>query len=518
MSKRLLIAIGMALLAAAVAGESSAAASPARFQYEVCDSVLPGGGTPAVRFVQNPGTAFAASNTCSQPGGSLSIAVTGTIESTFALWSVGVPVVPGGRIESERVSANYCSRGTGTRGFAFSNDPGPWPSDVCIDLDKDLEGGGGNGWIFLGCTDPAHQTCSPGASISAHYIAATEVDPVPPEVKDLGGSLLGGGELRGHQTLGADLADAGGGLSEEAVYVNGVLALPARRESCATAFANNLSVYGSVATSVSPCPPARHLEWNLDTQAYPFRDGANRVEVCGLDFATLDEPNRGCSAPQVVQVDNSCTPSAVPGGELLSASFDASHSDTYTAAYGKGTRLSGSLATDAGDPVPGATLCLKVATLGIDGSPQPVGALTTDANGEFSYEVPPGPDRQIVIGYRHDSRQVARALRFYAHVRPSLRLAPAKLRNGQTVQMWGRLPGPRPGRRVVVMQANAPGSKRWITFRKATSDESGVFRARYRFTSTTRRIRYRFRAVVPAQDSYPYAGGSSEPASVLVTP
>jgi hypothetical protein len=240
--------------------------------------------------------------------------------------------------------------------------------------------------------------------------------------------------------------------------------------------------------------------------------------VCGSDFATVSDPNRGCSAPQSVEVDNSCTPSAIDGGELLSAEFQGSHSDSYTAAPGKGAVIAGQLTTNADDPVAGATLCVKEATPGLDDAPRPVSALKTDANGDFSYEVKPGADRQVVIGYRHDSRQVARSVRFFARVRPSLKLSPGRLRNGQTVHMWGQLPGPSAARRVVVMQANVAGTKRWITFRKATSGGSGVFRAKYTFKSTTRRIRYRFRALVPTQDDYPYVGGASAPASVVVRP
>jgi hypothetical protein len=71
---------------------------------------------------------------------------------------------------------------------------------------------------------------------------------------------------------------------------------------------------------------------------------------------------------------------------------------------------------------------------------------------------------------------------------------------------------------VVVLQANVLGSKRWITFRKATSGHKGVFKANYRFTSTTRATSYRFRAVVPTQAGYPWAQGHSKPLVVRVAP
>jgi hypothetical protein len=123
-----------------------------------------------------------------------------------------------------------------------------------------------------------------------------------------------------------------------------------------------------------------------------------------------------------------------------------------------------------------------------------------------------------MLGYRHDSFQVARDVRYFSHVAPSLVASPEELRNGSKVELSGMLPQPSAARRVVVLQANVKGSKRWITFRRATTGERGGFKAAYLFHSTTRKTIYRFRAVVPAQDDYPYVEGHSKPVSVLVRP
>jgi hypothetical protein len=69
----------------------------------------------------------------------------------------------------------------------------------------------------------------------------------------------------------------------------------------------------------------------------------------------------------------------------------------------------------------------------------------------------------------------------------------------------------------VVLQAGTVGSQRWITFQKATTNSKGVFRAAHRFSATSRRTRYRFRAVVPRQAGYPWVAGHSKPLEVLVT-
>jgi hypothetical protein len=321
---------------------------------------------------------------------------------------------------------------------------------------------------------------------------------------------------RGRQRLEVEAHDVGGGLSSVFVSVNGLPAAQPKLLNCNVAYTENPSVAGTVAAQVTPCPADASAAWTLDTGAYPFRNGPNRVQVCASDFATLSDPNTGCLPTQVVDVDNSCAESPVAGGEVLSAQFAGSHSDTMTVRYGKAAAIQGRLTTDAGDPVRGATLCVKSQTIAADHGLASVGSVLTDAEGGYRYELAPGPNREVVIGYRHDSKQVARDVRYYAHVQPTLKLAPGLVHNGERVRLWGSLPGPRAGRRVVVLQANAPGSKRWITFRRATTSADGGFRSGYRFSSTTRRTRYRFRAVVPRQDDYPWVEGHSMPVAVVV--
>jgi hypothetical protein len=267
---------------------------------------------------------------------------------------------------------------------------------------------------------------------------------------------------------------------------------------------------------VAPCPSEGEATWTLDTGAYPFRDGANSVQVCASDFATLSDPNTTCSTPRIVAVDNSCTESGVPGGEVLSAQFERSNAEEVTVGYGRPAVVAGKLANNAGDPIRGARLCVKMATIGVGDRAASVGSVTTDAEGRYRYEVPPGPNREVTLGYRHDSLQIARDVRYYAHAQPSLHVSNASVRNGDRVRFWGELPGPRNAGRVVVLQAGTVGSKRWITFRKATTKARGVFRASYHFTQTTRKTRYRFRAVVARQDGYPWVAGHSEPVKVLV--
>jgi hypothetical protein len=504
-----------------VVSPASAAAAPARYVFEMCDSALPGGGVSGVGYFQSPANGpFDATDNCSQPTGSLAISQTGFTPSQYAYWRLPIAPPPGGRMESITITALSCG-GAGTVAFAFFESWPPsdtWPTTDCqleqvrtFSLDNPVF----PFWVWLGCDSNNSEGC-PGSWIYAHYFATTEVDPVAPTLAGLEGSLLSGDTVRGHQTLSVKAHDEGGGISNVSVSVNGLPAAQPQVSNCDVAQVNNPSVQGTVAAAITPCPTETKADWTLDTQAYPFHDGENTVQVCASDFATLSNPNTTCSPAQTVDVDNSCTESPVSGGETLSAQFSASKSDTITVGYGKDAAVTGQLTDSTGDPVPGATLCVKMQALGVEPSASPVGTVTTDANGSYIYKVPPGPDRAVVIGYRHDAFQVEREVRYYAHAGPSLKLAPRSLADHHRVRFWGQVPGPNGGGRVIVLQANVPGSRQWITFRKATTNSEGDFQSAYKFTSTTRTTTYRFRAVVPAQSDYPWVEGASRPAKVLV--
>ncbi len=146
----------------------------------------------------------------------------------------------------------------------------------------------------------------------------------------------------------------------------------------------------------------------------------------------------------------------------------------------------------------------------------PVGTATTDAHGHFVYTVPKGPNRRVLVGYRHDSFQVARSIRYYAHAKPTIHISPGRVGHGGGIRIRGKLPGAQGKGRVVVLQASALHSRRWFTFRRATTNKHGVFHGRYRFGATTRTITYRIRAVVPRQRGYPWEVGHSKPALVKV--
>ncbi len=178
--------------------------------------------------------------------------------------------------------------------------------------------------------------------------------------------------------------------------------------------------------------------------------------------------------------------------------------------HGKRGTTSGRLATSQGAPI-AETAVIVEAQARSGGSFAPVGSARTDAQGRFRFALPPGPSR--TVRYRYDGTNTIRpaAAEITTRVPALARLSAdrRRLRNGQTVRFTGRLLGkPIPaGGKVVALQAKV--GRKWRTFATPRANVKGVFRHRYRFTSTTGTRRYAFRAVVAREDAYPYEEGRS---------
>lgn len=517
------LAFLLCLFGLAVAA-TPAAAAPSKFIYLLCDPALPGGNPPAARFTVNPGVPFTPFQTCAQPGGSIGITETGSTAGQFAWWSFAIPATPGGYVEAATVSGSASGLGPGNN-HTYAYEQG-WPVNGAGESRRVFQNSEGEApfyfsydifRIFLNCDGNYAPGCGAGPTIAIHDIAATEVDLNPPVLASISGSLLAPGVLRGHQELSAVAGDIGGGVSRLEVLVNGIPAPSPTLAPCAVVAVANPSYTGIAAITPSPCPPQLKANWTLDTAASPFQQGANTVQVCASDFSTITEATKVCSLPRALAVDNSCTESPVAGGQMLSAEFARSHNQEVTVPFDKGARVRGDLANDSGEPISGATICVQLETPGSPRGLVPVGTATTDASGHYTYDIHPGPNRRVLIGYRHDSFQVGRSIRYYSHVRPTIKLSAGKLHNGDVLKIKGKLPGGhRAAGRVVVLQAGALHSKKWYPFGETTTNAEGRYHYEYRFVNTTTKTTYGIRASVPRQDDYFYRGGHSKTALVEV--
>jgi hypothetical protein len=194
---------------------------------------------------------------------------------------------------------------------------------------------------------------------------------------------------------------------------------------------------------------------------------------------------------------------------LASGSLQLSH--------GKRLGSAGRVTTGQGQPLDGVDVT-------VEGQPRSggpfvrLGVARTDAQGTFRFAIPAGPSRTVRYSYdgsntiRPSTAQLVTKVKAAARLRVNKR----KLRNGQVVRFSGRLLGkPIPsGGKLVALQAKV--GRRWRTFATPRASAKGVFRHRYRFTSTTGLRRYAFRAVVAREAAYPYEAGVSRTVKVTV--
>ncbi len=190
-----------------------------------------------------------------------------------------------------------------------------------------------------------------------------------------------------------------------------------------------------------------------------------------------------------------------------------------TVAHGRGARLRGTLLTRDGRPVPRAAVAIWAATAVPGASAARVGTTRTDARGRLSWRVPSGPGRRLVLRYGGTGRvlgaQASAALRVPA--RTTLGATPRTNRVGGTARFSGRLLGghlPRGGK-LVLVQAHVP-RRGWQTFAATRASRTGRWATRYRFRATVGTVRYRIRAIVPAEAAYPFGRAVTRPVQITV--
>lgn len=184
--------------------------------------------------------------------------------------------------------------------------------------------------------------------------------------------------------------------------------------------------------------------------------------------------------------------------------------------FGSTAQVVGRLVDTNGVGIAGANVQVLATTpLGTE---QPIGAVTTDAEGRYRYLAAGSTNRTLRFVYG-GSQVILPTESHLAMTVPAaldLRVDRKRLRNGQTVTFSGplmTLPTP-PGGKLIEMQVRLPG--RWETFRTVRSDDAGRWSARYRFRRTSGVQHYRFRARLPEEGNYPFTVGVSQVATVRV--
>jgi hypothetical protein len=359
---------------------------------------------------------------------------------------------------------------------------------------------------LLRCTAPgAGQPCGRAGQDSAHaYVRGVYLrteDRSAPTLTITGGSLLDGEVVRGVRGLTFDASDAGSGIRKVFVVANGTELVTDIR---------NCAVADGFATALSPCPLTTTESAAVPTASAAFVTGPdNYVSACVEDLASDGFANRTCE-PRQVWVDNACPASSVGGGTALSAGFASGQAGLARSDHAGVIR--GAIAGVGA----GATVC---ALSRVNGGPITVDATaTTAADGSYVLRLAPGPSREVFVHYVSGDTVVARhGLSLSSAVRPQLAVKPTHgVRDHDRLYFQGRLPGPACSERLVKVQAKL-GKKRWQVFRTDRTDADCRFAARYKLRATDNARRYRFRALVPQAEGYPYLRGASRTFKVKIS-
>jgi hypothetical protein len=191
---------------------------------------------------------------------------------------------------------------------------------------------------------------------------------------------------------------------------------------------------------------------------------------------------------------------------------------TKTVGFGHGALVRGTLRNAAGQPVAGAELRLLVRELRLGSHYADRGAITTTADGRFSFRITRGASRRVRIAYRAYAGDAGLTAKSDITLKTKARITmkvPRRVRSHGTARFRGSLRGRPlpPGGVTLELQAYQPG-RGWRTVKTTRTRKSGTYSTRYRFNSGFGHFTFRIR--LRPNDSYPYSRGTSRPVRVRV--
>jgi 5-hydroxyisourate hydrolase-like protein (transthyretin family) len=179
-------------------------------------------------------------------------------------------------------------------------------------------------------------------------------------------------------------------------------------------------------------------------------------------------------------------------------------------------RVAGRLVNRDGQGIAGAEV--RVLSSSSVNPEQLIAGLQTDRDGRFRYRAAGSTSRTLRFAYAGSPLilPAERTIEMRVPAQTSLRVNRSRVLNGQSVTFSGRLrtqPAPASGK-LIELQVRL--SDRWQTFRTSRTDGTGRWAIRYRFKRTRGVQRFRFRARLPHEASYPFAPGRSNSLTVRV--
>ena len=254
-------------------------------------------------------------------------------------------------------------------------------------------------------------------------------------------------------------------------------------------------------------------------------DHALAPGVWELEATATDQAGNSTVSDRTISQDPAIINLPLRGQSRIEASVAGVPGDAASAAsevsVGHGARcvVAGRVLDRDGQPEVAAFVSVQVQTRVPGAQWTQLGGFETDGRGRFSIQLPAGPGRRIRISYSGNHRNFPSTATVTMRVpaRSTVRSTPARLRVGSVARFAGQLEGGwiPSGGKLVLVQALIP-HRGWQTFAAARAHADGRWAARYRFRAAVGRVRYRIRAVVPAEAAYPFSAFTSKPIGVVV--
>jgi hypothetical protein len=370
----------------------------------------------------------------------------------------------------------------------------------------------GDSTITIGdrCVLVVNASCffaSPLGILTVASLSLTLHDDEQPSLSFAGGRILLPGAQSGTEDVTFSASAHQSGIAEVDAYLGSTLVGSDAYQSTQCSY-----------TTFDPCPQKIDDNLKVDTRWVP--DGTYPLI---LEARDASGNTVSVESGNLITVANGASPSGAAQGASASSrapgppnghnattraqiTYLSGQNGKMTVAGRQATNVSGRLTDQTGTSIPGATLDVLSQTVGSSAAFAVLGHATTDANGVYTFRVPPGPSRVIRTGYRafaNDSGYDATTdLTESVTATTSLSVTPKRL-HGRTFTFDGQVHADNfpPGQQVEI-QALVGSTWSHVTFARVAAN--GRFKARYRLKHHYHHVTFIFRATPVTSPIWPY--------------
>jgi hypothetical protein len=281
-----------------------------------------------------------------------------------------------------------------------------------------------------------------------------------------------------------------------------------------------------------PCKQDVAVDVPLETTR--FANGSHQLKVTVQDAAgntavvyagTISIDNPGSSTGTPIGPGSPAAVRGAPNGTnasdqaKLTARWSSTAKVTRTSSYGQADRITGRLATTAGQPISGAALDVFQTPAYRGARTASLASVRSGPTGAWTLTLPKGTSSSTLrFAYRShvdDTVPVATTtLTLRVHAGIGLRIAPRVTSVGHMIHFSGTLHGlpiPEEGKQLVLEARSGAGE--WIQFNTIRTDATGRYRASYRFKFPGP-VTYQFRVLSRFESGFPFLDGTSNTVDV----